>query len=438
MLPGHVQAELDLCTIPEDHKAVGSSHKILRVGGFRSASTSLVKEDYKSIVSKFDLSTVKSAWMSGFLDGHYLEALFTETDFLLKPTELILAIPDLYNLKMFMYERDLTNIFRHKNHLRILVGDDENLSSNFVNTCTGHERVDLIPHVMFFDYLRYTRRFPIHLDTYSVLVERNTVSAEAGKKEVLGNYDRNKSTALSGPSVNTYEGSCAGKSASLVAAGPSMDDTRIMIDRRTDIFAAGQILSTLVKHNIKPGNVVYVDRSAVSEGHFPEAYKSSKWADDVNFYYNLETYSEVVKLHRNKIFMYNNKFVIPCKEVDDKFLGLSSVEHGSGISSYMIGLAVYLGYTTIYMYGMDLGFYTREKIHAEGYMIDFSNHFSTVETVSSHGMLGPIMSDYHMEAEVRWIESFIVRNPGVKFINMSKGRIINGAVNYFAKEIFNV
>lgn len=171
----------------------------------------------------------------------------------------------------------------------------------------------------------------------------------------------------------------------LIAAGPSLDNTIEFIKKNQDkavLVAVGAVLKRLKAENIKPDFVIEV------EDKKDDVYYRHQFQYDPDYYKNLfmmfvnHAYPEVFSL-AGKTAMYINGSHISARMFENipvfKFLGL-----GSTVSEACLVFILSLGFKTVYLFGLDLGYTDPTKHHASGtihydkdfmyYKNAFSNH----------------------------------------------------------------
>lgn len=153
----------------------------------------------------------------------------------------------------------------------------------------------------------------------------------------------------------------------LIAAGPSLDDTVTFIKEHQDkavIIAVGAVLKKLKQEGIKPDFVIEV------EDKKDNVYYRHQFQYDTDYYKDLfmmfihHAYPEVFNLS-GKSGMYINGGHLSMNLFKNipvfNFFGL-----GSTVSEAALVFALSLGFKSIYLFGLDLGYKDPQKHHATG------------------------------------------------------------------------
>lgn len=142
------------------------------------------------------------------------------------------------------------------------------------------------------------------------------------------------------------------KQVALIASGPSLNETISWlknIEDKIELFVVGSALKVLLANNIQPSAVIISDPKE----------SIRKQLSNINIqcplFYLSTANHETIKLHKgNRHILCQYGFWNAEKLAADT--GLPCIETGGSVSTVTFSLLEYLGFETIYLFGLDLGF----------------------------------------------------------------------------------
>lgn len=175
------------------------------------------------------------------------------------------------------------------------------------------------------------------------------------------------------------------KTAAIIAAGPSLDQTVTdLIQNRNDYFiiSTDTAYRTLLKHNIHPEIVVSIDGQHISSNHF-----ITKPDSNTNFVFDLCSNSSITKKLNNytdKIFFFTNGHPLSNLAASVTDNNIPYINTGSGtVTIASLDIAIKSGFNDIKIFGADFG-YVNNKPYAKGTYLDSlynlsSSHLQSID-----------------------------------------------------------
>lgn len=179
------------------------------------------------------------------------------------------------------------------------------------------------------------------------VIKINQVSYEMYGTKMLENFNEN--LKLNDSTFSIKENN---RTACLVAAGPSLDETIDWlkeIENSVDIYVVGAALKSLVAYGISPDATVISDAS----NEIIKQFNGVNYCG--NLYYLSTANNECVRLHSGKkyiLFQQGYKLA----EDESKRRNLPLIETGGSVATTTFSLLEKMGYQTIILFGQDLGF----------------------------------------------------------------------------------
>lgn len=149
--------------------------------------------------------------------------------------------------------------------------------------------------------------------------------------------------------------------ACLVAAGPSLDETVYWLkeqQKNVDIYVVGAALKVLIQHGIVPKAVVLSD---AADGTIHQ-FSNTKYCGDL-YYLCTANYKTVDTYRGPRTILFQRGY--QQAEQYAKKNNLPLVETGGSVATTTFSLLEHLNYSTIVLFGQDLGF-SGTATHAEG------------------------------------------------------------------------
>ncbi len=176
------------------------------------------------------------------------------------------------------------------------------------------------------------------------------------------------------------------KTAAIIAAGPSLDETILKLKNNLDkyfIISTDTAYPTLLENNIFPQVVVSIDAQIYSREHF---IGNKNKLNNTFFLLDLCSNSSIVKkINPNKILFFNNGHPF-CNFIEHKtnsnFVKLNS---GRGtVTSAACDFAIKSGFNDIEIFGADFSFY-KNKPYAKSTYLEkqFLNHSSKINNLET-------------------------------------------------------
>lgn len=219
----------------------------------------------------------------------------------------------------------------------------------------------------------------------------------------------------------------------IAAAGPSLNEEALEAIKRWQdqavIFSCGRALQVLCKAGIEPDIHIEVERDKNTVEHLQLQIKNcGRLQMDSLLLLPTRMHPQIMDL--------SSQPLIYCKAQDagGSLLPIDypRVEHANpNVANGGAAMAAYLGFSDIIFFGVDLGYYTPEKHHAEGSIyyenggrFERSHQFGDMEMAAVGG--GSITSEQIFHWSRMRLEHLIMQSPHAKFVNASQGAHIHG------------
>ncbi|QCR31501.1 motility associated factor glycosyltransferase family protein [Lysinibacillus sp. SGAir0095] len=203
------------------------------------------------------------------------------------------------------------------------------------------------------------------------------------------------------------------KQVALIASGPSLNETINWLKNNEDkieLFVVGSALKVLLANNIQPSAIVISDPK--------ESIRKQLYNIKIQcpLFYLSTANHETIKQHKgNRHILCQYGFSDAEKLAADT--GLPCVETGGSVSTVTFSLLEYLGFETIYLFGLDLGFKGKQThaVHStSGGEVQGNFDFDLRKIKSNNGDTIDTMSN--LNTYLRWFKSKIQRSD-VKVFN---------------------
>jgi len=211
----------------------------------------------------------------------------------------------------------------------------------------------------------------------------------------------------------------------IISAGPSLDsvmsDLKI-IKNMVTIFAVGSALKPLLSKGIKPDMFCIID----SEKIVYEQIRNCENMDIPLCFLNTAS-NLVMSSYKGPKFMFYNE------TKGDNIV----IDTGKSVATAVISIAIKTGGNPILFVGQDLA-YLNNKTHCNDYPNGSNNAERSVKLKKVLGVEGYLLDTTPVLLYFKnWIENTIRENPNVKFINCSKGAMIEGTIEMEILEAVN-
>lgn len=142
------------------------------------------------------------------------------------------------------------------------------------------------------------------------------------------------------------------KSAYLVSAGPSLDNTIELLKETKEkcfILAVGSALNTLLRHDIEPNAVIITDTQINVVNQLEnKGYKGL-------LFYLATANHEMTRVHKGqKVIIYQEGYLL--SENEAKARNEDVLETGGSVATTAFSLLEYMGFQKVILFGQDLGF----------------------------------------------------------------------------------
>nr|WP_272508850.1 6-hydroxymethylpterin diphosphokinase MptE-like protein [Psychrobacillus psychrodurans] len=153
-------------------------------------------------------------------------------------------------------------------------------------------------------------------------------------------------------SISKFSNTFQGKSACLVSAGPSLDDTIKLLKEtkgKSFILAVGSSLNTLLRNDIEPNAVIITDTQINVVNQLEnKGYKGL-------LFYLATANHEMTRVHKGqKVIIYQEGYLL--SENEAKARNEDVLETGGSVATTAFSLLEYMGFQKVILFGQDLGF----------------------------------------------------------------------------------
>ncbi|MGF7059788.1 motility associated factor glycosyltransferase family protein [Brassicibacter mesophilus] len=277
----------------------------------------------------------------------------------------------------------------------------------------------------------FTEYYKEFLDLYKEVAKNkraSTLTEYAYQKRWIKNSMKNFKEVLSSPNlILERKGHFKGKTALLVAAGPSLNEEienirYIKENGLAYIFSVGSAINTLIHHNVYPDVACTYDPTEKNQIVFEKVKKLGITNIPLIFgtsvgYETLQNYPGK-KCHMITSQDTVARFYLKAKD-NEKIVSLFDAP---SIAVVTLQLLYYLGFDTIILVGQNLA-YKDKKRHSEG--IDYSTDVTEKETEKGIWIKdvygNEVLTDEGFNRMRRQIELYLKEFNGVNVINTTKG-----------------
>lgn len=308
-------------------------------------------------------------------------------------------------------------------------------SEELFNTAISNKAKDLI----ICELPVYTRLFnndyAEFLKEFKTVIKQKHMSFRinyAFKKRWVINSINNLKSVLVTPNIfSEHQDQFKGKTAILVAAGPSLDAElehlkKVKEEGLAYIFAAGTSINTLIYHNIMPDAICTYDPTEANQKVFYNI--NELGIKTVPLIFGTSVGYEVLEQYKGPKY----HMITTQDPVADYFLrkkNKSTIEYindSSSIAVVTYELLVKLGFTRIVLVGQNLG-YVERKIYASG-VTHRSSDLENVETILVEDVNGDQIETSQSLLEMKRMLEVVIEKYGIETNNTTvKGAKIKGA-----------
>lgn len=340
------------------------------------------------------------------------------------PDAVVLTVePSVQVLKHVLCEYSLTDIFENQRfHILVTQNCDDDLSAFFSNHIkyadTANYCTALYPNYN----LIFEEEFNLYKNTFKSFL--NELRADYDFTGAYGDI-LNKNTFAnikylsdSKSFIELMDGSLKGKTAIIVAAGPSLDKNISDLkaaEGKAFIVAVDAAMAPLCKAGIKPDVFVAVDPCKGGQ------YIKDEVSKHVPLITTLSSANGMISSHLGDKFFISDTRIYVSRFLRDNAVFMPLLPTGGSVANNAISLVSFLGCTTIILMGQDLGFaadHTHSKDSVRGN-----------EKVSTDRELYTDVDIYGNEIKTlgeflhfkKWIENFVADNPTIKVIDATEG-----------------
>lgn len=209
---------------------------------------------------------------------------------------------------------------------------------------TSENRQLLVPNT-------WVKAIGINHPLHSILevIKLNTISYKKVAKIMEKNFTENikrKDKGVKIPSILPKRIAC------LVAAGPSLNETASWLEKHqqyVDIYVVGAALKVLLQQNVKPKAVVLSDAGDLTM----EQFKNTNFKGEL-FYLSTANYKSVAMHQGSHTVLFQKGYPI-AEQIANKY-NLPLIDTGGSVGTTTFSLLELLGYSTVVLFGQDLGF----------------------------------------------------------------------------------
>lgn len=214
----------------------------------------------------------------------------------------------------------------------------------------------------------------------------------------------------------------------IVGNGPSLDDSIADIQRNQDkaiIFSCGSALMALHKAGIKPDFHVEIER-ALNVDDWLVAINDADYLKQIICICFNNIHPNVAKRFKNTIMVLkpNDVGALLAKEIINSPIPESLIHSNPTVVNGGVASAVALGFKTLYLFGVDMGFKNKDHHHSKnsGYYANEQFKTEAPETYSYEGNFGEsVQTTQDYDFSRFQIEHLLEKNPDVLCFNCSDG-----------------
>lgn len=363
---------------------------------------------------KYYDASVKQYMIIGLGMGYHVQAMLKK----FPRMHLTVVEPDIRILKAAMSFQNCERLLRNPS-VEILVDEELSKAAKWMKNHTM-DKQNLLVH---FPVLERIKNQALKQGLKEFFLATESVRRSAGDM----NYNFHENCSICDAHIDEISRQLKGKSAYIIAAGPSLDRTMDVLknlDRKSAVvIATGTVLGALQKQGVAVDVVVYSDPTADMEKQLADAQTESQPAVFVS-----TAYSETAKKYQGqKYVMLQEKFGPAEDFAKERMLPL--FETGDTVTMTAMELAIKSGCPKLYFAGLDLA-YPDGRGHAKHTMygeqkLDIGGLF---EVPCVNG--GKVYTDTSFNRYRKKIEQKIAKHKEICFYNLSRiGAKIEGVKN---------
>lgn len=373
--------------------------------------------------------------------NEYLDAMGYQKNF----TAVILEEDPIF-FKKLLYHVDLTQIIGDE---RIFISFDV---KDFINIVKSKPKIEIIK-------LKMLKRefYEDAFQTISLIKERKELNRRTLKKFSklwVSNLIKNTAFTKTNIGIEPIKNLFEGKSALILAAGPSLDDLLnrwgAELKKKFLIIAVDTSLSCCLRHGLDPDFTVVVDPQFINTRHFDRCEKTNSIIVS-----EPSTHPRVFRMYKKKQSLVLSSVFPLGIYLEQAFLYKGKLLSGGSVSTQAFDLARHLGIKKIYIAGLDLGF-PNKRTHFKGSFFEetFFSECNRLKPASSFqaeyiasgypyyreaNYGGKVLSDMRMQNYINWFENELKVDSNILTHNLSKfGSKIKGMEYYPFEKISNL
>ena len=367
----------------------------------------------------------------GFGLGYHLDAILDK----IGPDGYLLAIelnPDILTAALTL--RDQTGIFEDRRFHLIYGPDEAEVSreiSHEMERITGDhaDQLEVFFHAPSFKCIPST--FPSLTNALEVLLLERRFPAMFGNLE-KANYSLNREIVTSSPGINVLKNSQKGRPGVLVSAGPSLDLILPYLHRMQKEFLIACVdtaFPILLKNNIQPNYVFYLDPQIDSARHFVD-YPAGK----TSLVFTPTANHNVLKIFSGERYVVYKEGRRLSKDSESAMKEKGTTRAGGSVACLALDMLIHVGCDPIFLIGQDCAFSGNRYYSSQS---QFNNQLqSKIIRTTPLGKLhhdkalekkqlavqctqgNPLVTDQVMYSYLRTLEHIIKANPGTRVFNL--------------------
>ena len=342
------------------------------------------------------------------------------------------------NIKYYIYEpipeilyAFLSNVNLKKLNLNRLAGISTDLSGNSIDKFIDRNR----EKIKIIELPSHKQNFPNENKEFNDVMlsiikgKRSSIATNYSfQKRWIINSMKNLKEVLSTPNIIIEKnGEFKGKTAILVAAGPSLNDEienlrYIKNNGLAYIFSVGSAINTLVYNNIYPDAACTYDPGSFNQNVF-KTIKDKNIKDIPMIFGSSVGYETIENYPGSKYHMITSQDTVASyflKNLTDETISI--VQDAPSIAVVTLQLLYILGFSNILLVGQNLG-YRRKERYSEG--ISYSKELTDKEIESGIWVKdvygNEILTNEGFNSMRQQMESYIKLLPNINVINTTKG-----------------
>lgn len=427
--------------LPENCEIIKSKNNlcILRENGILHHSLYDPEREVKKIVQTDSVKNSSAGVFYSFGLGYGPIAFATEYP----DKHLIIIEPDVNRFLLALSYLDWSKVFSAKSVVCFIGAD-------FQDIIPIEEKIG-IANCSFFSIPSQVAHAQNYFNDLEKLTERNRQKKNINDRTLekfshlwLKNTCKNNKYLATCSGITDLKDSAKGLRACVLAAGPSLDYILPFlseIKKRSIIICVDTALKSCLKTGVQPDYIILVDPQYWNARH-------------------IHGLSAPESTLITEIAAWPSVFHFPCKEIrlcasqyplgkylETAFSPKGTLAAGGSVATTAWDFARYLGCTSIFLAGMDLGF-PDLKTHSAGCQFEervftTSNRFATSETSGSSALYSafpffaknyknlPILTDKRMSLYAWWFESKCAANPDITVYSLTPQSLKIPGINHF-------